>query len=197
MIRSMRCLMRWYLSVKRLSEWRLSRWSCCIIQLRQHRLRKCGLQLNTPWLEWRNVKLELPLLIATLRVYSTLHISYLGLLLYSGMWLSLFLGLCWYSLCSPNLRTIGGLLKFHLPHRLIISSGDFKISLYSNQRRHPWILWWGSDYRGVRVSYFRNMRSCASSSSTPSGSVSHSKLSQWGMPHNRRPHLNVRLVVEG
>ena len=45
----------------------------------------------------------------------TLHLSYLGLLLYSEMHLSLSLGLCWWSLCSPNPGTIRGLLKFHLP----------------------------------------------------------------------------------
>ena len=120
MVRSVRCLMRWYLSVRRLSEWQLSRWSCCISRLKHHRLKKCGLKLNTFLLEWRNVKLGLSLLIATLRVYSTLHFSYLGLFLYPRMCLSLSPGLCWWSLYSPNLRNIKGFLKFHPPHRLII-----------------------------------------------------------------------------
>ena len=48
-------------------------------------------------------------------VYFTLHLSYLGLLLYSEMHLSLSLGLCWWSLCFPNPGTIGGLLEFHPP----------------------------------------------------------------------------------
>ena len=120
MVRSVRCLMRWHLSVRRLSEWRLRRWSCCVSRLKHHRLRKCGLKLNTLWLEWRNIKLELSLLKATLRVYFTLHPSYLGLLLYSKMCQSLSPSLCKWSLCSHNPRTIGGLLKFHPPHRKII-----------------------------------------------------------------------------
>ena len=88
--------------------------------LRHHRLRKCGLKLNTLWLEWRNVKLWLSLLIATQGVYSTFHLSYLDVLIYSRMCLSLSSSMCWWSLCSPNPRTIGGLLKFHPPHRQII-----------------------------------------------------------------------------
>ena len=68
-------------------------------------------------------------------VYFTLHLSYLGLLLYSGMHLSLSLslGLCWWSLCSPNPRIIRDLLKFHSSQRLlnicIINVGDLKIFL--------------------------------------------------------------------
>ena len=119
----------------RLSEWWLSRWSRCISRLKHHRLRKGDLKLNTLWLEWRNVELGFSLLIATLRVYSTLHLSSIYLLLYSGMCLSLFLGLCWYSLYSPNPRTIGGFLKFHLPHRLVIISvisvGGLKVCLFA------------------------------------------------------------------
>ena len=94
MIKSVRCLMRWYLCVRRLSEWWLRRWSCCVSQFKHHQLRKCGLKLNTLWLEWRNVKLEFTLLKASLRVYSTLHFSYIGLLLYSRMHLSLSPSLC-------------------------------------------------------------------------------------------------------
>ena len=71
-------------------------------------------------MEWRNVKLRLSLLKAFLRVYFTLHLSYLGLLFYSEMHLSLSSSLCWWSLCFPNPRTIGGLLKFHAPQRLLI-----------------------------------------------------------------------------
>ena len=115
MIRSVRYLMRWYLCVRRLSEWWLRRWSCCI-----SRLRKCGLKLNTLLLEWRNVKLGLSLLKSFLRVYFTFHFSYICLLLYSEMHLSLSLGLCWWSFYSPNPGTIKGLLKFHLPQRLLI-----------------------------------------------------------------------------
>ena len=142
MVRSERCLMRWYLSVRRLSEcrsrgrlseWRLSRWSRWISWLRHHRLREGNLKLNTLWLEWRNDKLGLSLLIVTLRVYSTLHLSYLGLILYSGMCLSLSSGLLWCSLYSLNPRTIGDLLKFHPPHGLIIiriiSAGSLKVCL--------------------------------------------------------------------
>ena len=133
MIRSMRCLIRWYLCVRRLSEWWLRIWSHYVSQIRHHRLRKCGLELSTLWLEWRNVKLGLSMLKASLRVYSTLHLSYLGLLLYSGMCLSMSSGLCWWSLFLSNLRTIEGLLKFHPPHWQIIihviTAGGLKICL--------------------------------------------------------------------
>ena len=144
MVRSERFLRRWYLSVRRLnesrsrerlSEWRLSKWSRCISQLKHHRLKESSLKLNTLWLEWRNVKLGFSLLIVTLRVYFFLHLSYLGLLFYFGMCLSLSPGLCWCSLCSPNPRTIRGLLKFHHRHRLIIicviSVGDLKIYFFT------------------------------------------------------------------
>ena len=84
-------------------------------------------------MEWRNVKLRLSLLKAFLRVYFTLHLSYLGLLFYSEMHLSLSLGLCWWSLYFPNPRTIRDLLKFHSSQRLlnicIINVGDLKIFL--------------------------------------------------------------------
>ena len=122
-------------SRERLSEWWLSRWSCCISRLKYHLLRKGDLKLNTLWLEWRNVELGLFLLIATPAVYSILHLSNLCLLLYSGMCLFLSPGLCWFSLYSPNLRTIGGLIKFHLPHRLVIISvisvGGLKVSFFA------------------------------------------------------------------
>ena len=128
MVRSERCLRRWYLSVRRLSEWWLSRWTRC-----KSRLREDSLDLNTLWLEWRKVRLGLSLLIATLRVYSTLHFSNLYLFLNSGMCLSLFSGLCWCSLCFSYLRTIWGLLKFHPPYELIIiriiSAGGLKVCL--------------------------------------------------------------------
>ena len=141
MVKSERCLRKWYLNVKRLgecrsrgrlSEWRLSRWTRCISRLRHHRLKEGGLKLSTLWLEWRNVKLGLSLLIATLRVYSNPYLSYLGPLLNSGMYLSLSLslGLCW---CSPYPGTIYGLLKFHPHHWLIItciiSVGGLKVRL--------------------------------------------------------------------
>ena len=45
---------------------------------------------------------------------------YLCLLLYSGMHLSLFPGLCWWLLCAPNRGAIGGFLKLHPPQRLLI-----------------------------------------------------------------------------
>ena len=38
------------------------------------------------------------------------------------MHLSLSLGRCWWSLSSPSLRAIGGLLKLHLPQGLLIIS---------------------------------------------------------------------------
>ena len=82
-----------------------------------------------------DVKLRLSLLIVILRVYSTLHLSYLGLLLYSGMCLFLSPSLCKRSLYSPNLRTIEGLLKFHPPHQQIIiriiSTRGLKVCLSS------------------------------------------------------------------
>ena len=124
----MRWLMVWYLSVKRLSEWWLRRWSRCISWLKED-----SLKLNTLWLKWRNVKLGLSLLKSILRVYSTLHLSYLDLLLYSKICLSLSPSLCRWSLYSCNPRTIGGLLKFHPPHRRIIiriiSTGCLKVCL--------------------------------------------------------------------
>ena len=144
MVRSKRCLMRWYLNVRRLSEnrfkwrlgeWWLSRWSHYISWLKHYRLRESSLKMNTLWLKWRNVKLGLSLLIATLRVYSTLHLSYLGLLLNFGMSLSLSSSLCRCSLCFPYLRTIWGFLKFHSPHGLIIisiiSAEGLKVCLFA------------------------------------------------------------------
>ena len=102
-------------------------------RLRHHRLRECGIKLNTLGLEWRNVKLGLSLLKTSLRVYSTFHLSYLDLLLYSRMHLSLSPGMCCWSLCSHNLGIIGGLLKFHPSQRLliicIVSVRDLKICL--------------------------------------------------------------------
>ena len=133
MIKSVKCLMKWYLCVRWLSEWWLRIWSRCVSRLRHHWLKQCGLELNTLWLEWRNVKLRLSLLKASLRVYSILHLSYFGLLLYSEMCLSLSSGLCLWSLYSSNPRTIMGLLKFHQPHRQIIirviTVGGLKICL--------------------------------------------------------------------
>ena len=135
MVRSVRCLMRWHLSVRRLSEWRLRIWSRYISWLRHHRLKEDSLKLNTLWLKWRNVKIGLSLLIATLRVYFTLHLSYLGFLLNSGMCLSLSSSLCRCSLCFPYPRTIWGFLKFHSPHGLIIISiisvGVLKVCLFA------------------------------------------------------------------
>ena len=133
MIRSMRCLMMWYLCVKRLSEWWLRRWSHCVSRLGHHQLKKCGLKPNTLWPELRNFKLRFFLLKPSLRVHFTFHLSYLDLLLYSEMCLSLSPGLCWWSFCPSNPRTIGGLLKFHPPHRQIIirviTTKDLKICL--------------------------------------------------------------------
>ena len=68
MVRSERCLRRWYLSMSRLSEcrsrgrlnvWWLSRWTRCKSWLRQHWLREGSLKLNSLWVEWKNVKLGL------------------------------------------------------------------------------------------------------------------------------------------
>ena len=133
MIRSEKCLRRWYLSVKRLSECRLNRWTRCISRLRHHQLRKGNLKLNIIWLKWRNVKLGLSLLKATLKVYSTLHLSYLSLLLNSGICLSLSPSLCRCYIFFPYPRTIWGLLKFHPPHGLItihiISTKGLKVCL--------------------------------------------------------------------
>ena len=152
MIRNMRCLMRWCLYVKRLSKGWLRRWSRCVSRLRNHRLRKCGLKLNTLGLEWRYVKLELSLLKASLRVYSTLHLSYLGLLLYSRMHMFLSPGLCWWSLWSLDPGTIGCLLKFHPPQRLliicIISAGGLKVCLFT--QIHPSILEYSSEEATIR-----------------------------------------------
>ena len=202
MIRNMRCLMRWCLYVKRLSEEWLRKWSRCVSQLRNHRLRKCGLKLNTLRLEWRYVKLKLSLLKASLRVYSTLHLSYLGLLLYSRMHMFLSPGLCWWSLWSLDPGTIGCLLKFHPPQRLliicIISAGGLKVCLFT--QIHPSILEYSSEKAaigGVHGSCSRNMRSCTSSSNIPRESVSLSKRSPRGMPQNRRPCLGVCLVAAG
>ena len=58
MIRSVKYLMKWYLWVRKLYEIWLRGWSCCVSQLRQYRLKECGLKLNTLRLEWRDVKLE-------------------------------------------------------------------------------------------------------------------------------------------
>ena len=120
MVRSEKCLMRWYLNVMRLSECRLSRWTHYISRLRHHRLIKGSLKLNTLWLEWMNVKLGLSLLKATPRVYFTLHLSYLGLFPNFEMHLPLSLSLCKCYLYFPYPRTIKSLLKFHWPHRSII-----------------------------------------------------------------------------
>ena len=120
MIKSVRCLIRWYLCVRRLSEWWLRIWSHCVSWLKHHQLRKCGLKLNTLWLEWMNVKLGLSLLKATPRVYFTLHLSYLGLFPNFEMHLPLSLSLCKCYLYFPYPRTIKSLLKFHWPHRSII-----------------------------------------------------------------------------
>ena len=94
MIKSVRCLMRWCLYVRRLSKRWLRRWSHCVSRLRHHRLREYGLKVNTLRLEWRNVKLGFSMLKASLRVYSTLHLSYLSFLIYSRMHLFLSPGLC-------------------------------------------------------------------------------------------------------
>ena len=144
MVRSERCPMRWYLSMRRfseyrsrgrLNEWWLSRWTCRISRLRHYWLREGSLKLNTLWLEWRNVKLELSLLIVTLKVYFILNFSYLDLFLNSEMCLSLSSGLCRCSLYSHYTRTIWGLLKFHHLHRLIIiciiSAKGLKICLFA------------------------------------------------------------------
>ena len=98
MIRSVRYLMKWYLCVRNLGERWMREWSCCVSQLKHHRLRECGLNLNT------------------------LHLMNLGLLLYSGMHLSLSPSLFWWSLSSLNLGAIGGLLKLYLPQGLLIIS---------------------------------------------------------------------------
>ena len=94
MIKSVRCLMRWCLYVRRLSERWLRRWSHSVSRLRHHRLREYGVKVNTLRLEWRNVKLGFSMLKASLRVYSTLHLSYLSFLIYSRMHLFLSPGLC-------------------------------------------------------------------------------------------------------
>ena len=133
---SERCLRMWYLSMGKLDEcrsrkgrlnvWRLSRWTICKSRLSHHRLKEGSLKLNTPslwgslYLEWGNVKLGSSLLIATLRIYSTLHISNICLILNSRMCMSLSSGLCWCFICFSHPRAIWGLLKFHHPHGLII-----------------------------------------------------------------------------
>ena len=179
MVRSEKCLRRWYLSMGRLSEWWLSRWTLCKSRLSHHRLREGSLKLDTLYLEWGNVKLRPSLLIATLTVYSTFHLSNLHLFFNSRMCLSLSSGQCWCSLYFSHLKTIWGLLKFYHPHGLIIIIimcwRPQNSSLYSGQRRHPWILWQENDHRGVHKSCSRNMQSCASSSNIPNGSVSQSK----------------------
>ena len=126
MVRSERCMRRWYLSMGRLSEcrlrarrlnvWWLSRWTLWKSQLNHHRFREGSLKLNTLFLEWGNVKLRPSLLIVTLRVYPTLYLSNLYLILNSRVYLSL--SLCF--LCFYDPRTIWSLLKFHSSHKLII-----------------------------------------------------------------------------
>ena len=87
--------------------------------------------MNALWLRWkRNVKLGPSLLKVPLRVQPILHLSDLGLLLYSGMYMILFLGL---SLDFPNPRAIGCLLELHAPQRLliirVIAGGGLEIRL--------------------------------------------------------------------
>ena len=65
----------------------------------------------------RNVKLGPSLLKVPLRVQPILHLSDLGLLLYSGVYLIMSPGL---SLDIPNLGAIGCLLELHAPQRLLI-----------------------------------------------------------------------------
>ena len=71
------------------------------------------------------------MLMATLRVYSTLHIPNLCLLLNSRVYLSL----CLSSLYFSDPRTIWSLLKFHPTHRLIIicviDTRNLKVCLFS------------------------------------------------------------------
>ena len=98
MIRSVRYLIKWYLCVRNLGERWMRGWSYCVSRLKHHRLRECGLNLNT------------------------LHLMNLGLLLYSGMHLSLSPSLFWSSLSSLNPGAIGGLLKLYPPQGLLIIS---------------------------------------------------------------------------
>ena len=155
--------------MSRLSERWLRRWSRCVSWLRHHRLKECGLKLNTLGLEWMNVKLKLSLLKASLRVYSTLHLSYLSFLIYSRMHLSLSLGLYWWSLCSPNPGTIGSLLKFYPPQRMliicVINVRGLKICF--SAQIDPDILEHSSEERSMIL--------CASSLDTPCESVSQSE----------------------
>ena len=65
----------------------------------------------------RNVKLRPSLLKVPLRVQPILHLSDLGLLFYSGVYLIMSLGL---SLGFPNLGAIRCLLELHAPQRLLI-----------------------------------------------------------------------------
>ena len=78
----------------------------------------------------RNVKLGPSLLKVPLRVQPILHLSDLGLLLYSGVYLIMSPGL---SLGFPNLGAIGCLLELHAPQRLVIilviAGGGLKICL--------------------------------------------------------------------
>ena len=76
-----------------------------------------------------------------------LHISDLDLLLYSGMYMSLFLGLCWWSLCSPNQGAIEGLLKLHPPQRLIIICiiNARGLEIYLSTQIYPDILEYSSE----------------------------------------------------
>ena len=78
----------------------------------------------------RNVKLWPSLLKIPLRVQPILHLSDLGLLLYSGVYLIMSPGL---SLSSPNLEAIGCLLKLHSPQGLliirVIASGGLEVRL--------------------------------------------------------------------
>ena len=80
---------------------------------------------------WGNVKLKPSLLMATLRVHSTLHLPNLGLILNSRVCFSMSLWLC--SLYFSDPRVIWSLLIFHPPHGLIIiciiCTGGLKIFL--------------------------------------------------------------------
>nr|CAN83180.1 hypothetical protein VITISV_013309 [Vitis vinifera] len=80
----------------------------------------------------RNVKLGPSLLKVPLKVQLILHLSDLGLLLYSGMYLILSPGL---SLGFPNPRAIGCLLELHAPQKLliirVIVGGGLEIRLFT------------------------------------------------------------------
>ena len=106
--------------MRRLNEGWLRRQSRCVCRLKHHQLRKSGLKTEHRWTGVEGCQARVLSTQSLSEGLTRFHLSDLGLLLYSGMYLSLSLGLCWWSLCSPNPRAIEGLFKLHPPQGLLI-----------------------------------------------------------------------------